>query len=76
MRELFASVLESRTRGYTPGRFSFNVRGGCCEACRGHGVIKVGMHFLPDIYVSCDHYKGKRYNRETLEIEFKGKSIH
>ncbi len=76
MRELFAGVPESRSRGYTPGRFSFNVRGGRCEACQGDGVIKVEMHFLPDIYVPCDQCKGKRYNRETLEIKYKGKTIH
>jgi len=76
VRELFAGVPESRSRGYTPGRFSFNVKGGRCEACQGDGVIKVEMHFLPDIYVPCDHCKGKRYNRETLEIKYKGKSIH
>jgi len=76
VRELFAGTHESRSRGYTPGRFSFNVKGGRCEACRGDGVIKVEMHFLPDIYVQCDVCKGSRYNRETLEIKYKGKSIN
>ena len=76
IRELFAGVPESRTRGYGPGRFSFNVKGGRCEACQGDGVIKVEMHFLPDIYVPCDVCHGKRYNRETLEIQYKGKNIH
>jgi len=75
IRELFAGTQESRSRGYTPGRFSFNVKGGRCEACRGDGVIKVEMHFLPDIYVQCDVCKGKRYNRETLDIKYKGRQI-
>jgi excinuclease ABC subunit A len=76
IRELFAGVPESRTRGYGPGRFSFNVKGGRCEACQGDGVIKVEMHFLPDIYVPCDVCHSQRYNRETLEIQYKGKTIH
>ncbi|MTH97269.1 excinuclease ABC subunit UvrA [Roseibium sp. RKSG952] len=75
IREWFAGMPEAKARGYAPGRFSFNVKGGRCEACQGDGVIKIEMHFLPDIYVTCDVCKGKRYNRETLEVQFKGKSI-
>jgi len=76
IRDLFSQVPESRARGYGPGRFSFNVKGGRCEACQGDGMIKVEMHFLPDIYVPCDVCHGKRYNRETLEVQYKGKNIY
>lgn len=76
IRDLFAGVPESRARGYGPGRYSFNVKGGRCEACQGDGVLRVEMHFLPDVYVPCDVCKGQRYNRETLEIQYKGKNIH
>ncbi|MBI3144861.1 MAG: excinuclease ABC subunit UvrA, partial [Pseudogulbenkiania sp.] len=76
IRELFSGVPLARERGYGPGRFSFNVKGGRCEACQGDGVIKVEMHFLPDIYVPCDVCHGKRYNRETLEVKYKGQTIH
>jgi len=76
IRELFAATSEARSRGYKPGRFSFNVKGGRCEACQGDGLIKVEMHFLADIYVTCDECRGKRYNRETLEVLYKHKNIH
>ena len=75
IREWFSGLPEAKTRGYKPGRFSFNVKGGRCEACQGDGVIKIEMHFLPDVYVTCETCAGARYNRETLEIKFKGKSI-
>ncbi|MBQ5583978.1 MAG: excinuclease ABC subunit UvrA, partial [Ruminiclostridium sp.] len=76
IRELFASTPDAKSRGYGPGRFSFNVKGGRCESCSGDGLLKIEMHFLPDIYVPCEVCKGKRYNRETLEVKYKGKNIH
>ena len=76
IRSLFATTSESKMRGYSQSRFSFNVKGGRCEACQGDGIIKIEMHFLPDVYVPCDVCKGRRYNRETLEVKYKGKSIH
>jgi excinuclease ABC subunit A len=75
IRDLFAMTPDAKIRGYKPGRFSFNVKGGRCEACKGDGIIKIEMHFLPDVYVPCEVCKGKRYNRETLEVKYKGKSI-
>ena len=75
IRELFSMLPESKIRGYSPGRFSFNVKGGRCDACEGHGLIKIEMHFLPDVYVPCEVCKGKRFNKETLEVKYKGKNI-
>ena len=75
VRELFSQTPEAKMRGYKPGRFSFNVKGGRCEACRGDGILRIEMHFLPDVYVPCEVCKGKRYNRETLEVQYKGKNI-
>ena len=75
IRELFSMLPESRARGYRPGRFSFNIKGGRCETCRGDGLIAIEMHFMPNIFVTCEHCRGRRYNRETLEIKYRGKSI-
>ncbi|MBM2829202.1 MAG: Excinuclease subunit, partial [Actinobacteria bacterium] len=75
IRDLFAMLPESKARGYKPGRYSFNVKGGRCEACEGDGILKIEMHFMPDVYVTCEECAGKRYNRETLEIAYKGKTI-
>ncbi len=75
IRDLFSQLPESKMRGYKPGRFSFNVKGGRCEACQGDGIIKIEMHFLPDVYVQCEECKGKRYNRETMEVKYKGRNI-
>ena len=76
IRELYASTQDAKMRGFNSGRFSFNIKGGRCEACQGDGILKIEMHFLPDVYVPCDVCKGKRYNRETLEVKYKGKSIY
>ena len=76
IRDLFASTQDAKARGYKKGRFSFNVKGGRCEACAGDGIIKIEMHFLPDVYVPCEVCHGKRYNRETLEVHYKGKNIY
>ena len=76
IRELFAMTNDAKMKGYTASRFSFNVKGGRCEACQGDGILQIEMHFLPDIFVPCDVCKGKRYNRETLAVKYKGKSIH
>ena len=76
IRDLFASTSDAKAKGYKKGRFSFNVKGGRCEACSGDGIIKIEMHFLPDVYVPCEVCQGKRYNRETLEVKYKGKSIY
>ena len=76
IREIFSQTPDARTRGYKPGRFSFNIKGGRCEACQGDGILRIEMHFLPDVYVPCEVCKGRRYNRETLEVKYKGKSIH
>ncbi len=76
IRDLFAATQDAKARGYNKGRFSFNVKGGRCEACGGDGILKIEMHFLPDIYVPCEVCRGKRYNRETLEVKYKGKSIY
>ena len=76
IRDLFAATADAKARGYKKGRFSFNIKGGRCEACAGDGILKIEMHFLPDVYVPCEVCQGKRYNRETLEVKYKGKSIY